>query len=94
MRLPNLEGYLKFPGPFPVASIRLRYVARPAAAERFVPREGGWGGTPPTARTMIPNAATTADPAATGEFPDIAANATVEAAEADGATVDLPPLGR
>ena len=40
MRLPNLEGYLKFPGPFPVASIRLRYVARPEAAERFVPREG------------------------------------------------------
>ena len=40
MRLPNLEGYLKFPGPFPVASIRLKYVARPKAAERFVPREG------------------------------------------------------
>ncbi len=40
MRLPNLEGYLKFPGPFPVASIRLEYVARPKAAERFVPREG------------------------------------------------------
>ena len=39
-RLANLEGYLKFPGPFPVASIRLKYVARPAAAERFVPREG------------------------------------------------------
>ena len=39
MRLPNLEGYLKFPGPFPVASIRLKYVARPAAAERFVPRK-------------------------------------------------------
>ena len=37
MRLPNLEGYLKFPGPFPVASIRLKYTARPAAAERFVP---------------------------------------------------------
>ncbi|MDD9993332.1 MAG: hypothetical protein OXP75_16165, partial [Rhodospirillales bacterium] len=33
-------GYLKFPGPFPVASIRLKYVARPQAAERFVPREG------------------------------------------------------
>ena len=29
MRLPNLEGYLKFPGPFPVASIKLKYVARP-----------------------------------------------------------------
>ncbi len=41
MRLPNLEGYLKFPGPFPVASIRLRYVKRPAAAERFVPRREG-----------------------------------------------------
>ena len=39
MRLANLEGYLKFPGPFPVASIRLKYVARPAAAERFVARE-------------------------------------------------------
>ncbi|MDE0702882.1 MAG: type IV secretion system DNA-binding domain-containing protein, partial [Rhodospirillaceae bacterium] len=39
MRLPNLEGYLKFPGPFPVASIRLTYTARPKAAERFVPRK-------------------------------------------------------
>ena len=38
MRLPNLEGYLKFPGPFPVASIKLKYVKRPAAAERFVAR--------------------------------------------------------
>ena len=38
MRLPNLQGYLKFPGPFPVASIRLKYTARPAAAERFVAR--------------------------------------------------------
>ena len=45
MRLPNLEGYLKFPGPLPVASIRLKYVSRPAAAERFVPRgqDGGDG---------------------------------------------------
>ena len=40
MRLPNLHGYLKFPGPLPVASIRLKYVARPKAAARFVPREG------------------------------------------------------
>ena len=50
MRLPNLEGYLKFPGPFPVASIRLNYVARPAVAERFVARADGGaarpGGTP------------------------------------------------
>ena len=41
MRLANLEGYLKFPGPFPVASIRLNYVSRPKAAERFVPRDDG-----------------------------------------------------
>ena len=47
MRLPNLEGYLKFPGPFPVASIKLKYVARPAAAERFVPRRDG--ADPPSA---------------------------------------------
>jgi len=38
MRLENLHGYLKFPGPFPVTGIRLRYVNRPASAERFVPR--------------------------------------------------------
>ena len=39
MRLPNLEGYLKFPGPLPVATIRLKYTARPARAERFLPRK-------------------------------------------------------
>ena len=40
MQLPNLQGYLKFPGPLPVAGIKLGYVARPKAAERFVPRKG------------------------------------------------------
>ena len=49
MRLANLEGYLKFPGPFPVASIRLKYAARPKAAERFVPRNGD--GVDPSGRT-------------------------------------------
>ncbi len=39
MRLENLHGYLKFPGPWPVARIGLDYVARPQAAESFVPRE-------------------------------------------------------
>ena len=39
MRLENLQGYLKFPGPWPVARIGLDYVTRPKAAERFVPRE-------------------------------------------------------
>ena len=38
MRLPNLHGFLKFPGPYPVASIRLRPVDRPVLAPRFVPR--------------------------------------------------------
>ena len=38
MRLPNLSGYLRFPGPLPAASIRLKYVDRPTAAARFVPR--------------------------------------------------------
>ena len=47
MRLPNLEGYLKFPGPVPVASIRLKYVVRPATAARFVPREPDAGEAAP-----------------------------------------------
>ena len=36
-RLPNLTGYLKLPGPFPVARIELPYVKRPKIAPRFVP---------------------------------------------------------
>ncbi len=40
-RLDNLSGYLKFPGPWPVALIGLKYRKRPAIAERFVPREEG-----------------------------------------------------
>ena len=65
MRLANLEGYLKFPGPFPVASIRLKYVARPAAAERFVPREED--GAAPDARPA--DAADSGD-AGGGALPD------------------------
>ena len=57
MRLANLEGYLKFPGPFPVASIRLKYVARPAAAERFVPREGDGAGPGEASATARPGEA-------------------------------------
>ncbi len=55
MRLANLEGYLKFPGPFPVASVRLKYVARPKAAERFAPREGD--GTVPASAGKAPEEA-------------------------------------
>ena len=36
-RLPNLTGYLKFPGPYPVARIELQYVKRSKKALRFMP---------------------------------------------------------
>ena len=39
MRLANLAGYLKLPGPLPVAEIKLKYKRRPSVAARFVPRE-------------------------------------------------------
>ena len=38
MRLPNLNGYLKLPGPYPVARIELEYLKRPKVAPRFVSR--------------------------------------------------------
>ena len=41
MRLENLHGYLRFPGPLPVATIRLRYAARPPARP---PRPGSCRG--------------------------------------------------
>ena len=44
MRLQNLNGYLRFPGPLPVARIRLEYSNRPKIADRFVSvmhQEGG-----------------------------------------------------
>ena len=41
MRLENLHGYLKFPGPWPVAQIKLDYVNRPKIASRYVPRTPG-----------------------------------------------------
>ncbi len=43
MRLENLSGYLRFPGPLPVATIRLDYVDRAKAAERFVARDDARG---------------------------------------------------
>ena len=47
MRLANLSGYLKLPGPLPVARITLRYVRREAVAPAFEPvaDEGPPGGT-------------------------------------------------
>ena len=63
MRLENLSGYLKFPGPFPVASIKLKYVSRPKAAERFVPRAEDRG--EPSGRAEDPDIAASAPPAGT-----------------------------
>ena len=43
-RLENLSGYLKFPGAWPVARIRLKYKNRTKVAERFVQRAEGESG--------------------------------------------------
>ena len=58
MQLPNLHGYLKFPGPLPAAGIKLGYMARPKAAERFVPRNGA-----PEATGAIETESTTSEAA-------------------------------
>ena len=50
-RLENLTGYLKFPGPWPVAQIRLAYKERRAVAQRFVPREDAGSGLGEPSRT-------------------------------------------
>ena len=99
MRLPNLEGYLKFPGPFPVASIRLIYVARPAASERFVPRErngrtdGGGDPDRPERIEADPACAAESDRIANAAGDDVEADH-VEAdhVDADDAALVLPPL--
>ena len=53
-RLPNLTGYLKLPGPFPVARIELDYVKRPKTAPRFVPRTQAHGPVPDTSSPESP----------------------------------------
>ena len=96
MRLPNLEGYLKFPGPFPVASIRLNYVARPAAAERFVPR-GEDGAEPPgiAGNADIAASAPVAEPGGDGgmAIPALPGEAGAEPAEPSTASDDAPGPG-
>ena len=70
MRLANLEGYLKFPGPFPVASIRLKYVKRPASAERFVARQDGTDR--PAGPAAAENAGESPTDARSGDMPAVA----------------------
>ena len=97
MRLPNLEGYLKFPGPLPVASIRLKYVERPAAAERFVAREreAAEASAPDEDGDGTPNEDTAQAPrdwSGQGElFGDPPAGGEDEDAAAEAAVMDGPP---
>ena len=51
MRLPNLEGYLKFPGPLPVASIKLKYVVPPRLGRALRAARGPTGARPTQATT-------------------------------------------
>ena len=84
MRLPNLEGYLKFPGPLPVASIKLKYVNRPATAERFVPRgnDGGTGSAAVDDAIAVPETASREAPEGADDGPP-----------AQGELLLLPPPG-
>ena len=70
-RLPNLTGYLKLPGPFPVARIELKYVKRAKIAPRFVQRGQGHGPVPdtPAPGPAEPNA--NARDASVPESPDL-----------------------
>ena len=100
MRLANLEGYLKFPGPFPVASIRLKYVARPKAAERFVAREtsgAGEAGEASEDGRDVTAGGSFEEPAEwTGQgelFRGPTAAGKVASGAADAAVMDVPPPG-
>ncbi len=43
MRLPQLRGYIRFPGSFPTAPVELTYVAYPSVAEPYLKRDiGAW----------------------------------------------------
>ncbi len=96
MRLENLSGYLKFPGPFPVASIRLNYVARPAAAKRFVPR-GEDGAEPPgiAGNADIAASAPVAEPGGDGKIaiPALPGEAGAEPERPSPASDDAPGPG-
>ena len=96
MRLPNLEGYLKFPGPFPVASIRLRYVSRPKAAERFVPRAEDEAEPPGRADDETVAPAPVADPGGDGgmAIPALPGEAGAEPPDPAPAREDAPEAER
>ena len=84
MQAQSLHGWLRFPGPLPVARIRLNYVNRPKAAERFVPR-------PPTSEEANPDGADKS--AATDKPAGAVANAEGDGPVPRADVLDLPPLG-
>ena len=72
-RLENLSGYLKFPGAWPVARIKLKYRERPTVAERFVPRaeeESSDSGVEPAKGVRDDGPSNAAVPADEGVVPD------------------------
>ena len=93
MRLRNLHGFLKFPGPYPVASIRLRPVDRPVRAPRFVPRDD----RAPLAKVgegePLAVAGGGASPAMSGETTDDAAPAHSSDADVEAPWKGDPDLG-
>ncbi len=93
MRLPNLHGFLKFPGPYPVASIRLKPVDRPVLAPRFAPR----GDQPPPAAAgggePLAVAGRGVGPAQPGETTDDAVPAPSSDADAEAPWKGDPDLG-
>ena len=96
MRLPNLSGYLRFPGPLPAASIRLKYLDRPQAAARFMPRgdisaDGGRAAAAETRRTMA--LALPLPPARAGEAGAAAAEAPAPPSRVTGSGADDTPDG-
>ena len=78
MQLRSLHGWLRFPGPLPVAPIRLDYVKRPKAAERFVPRRDA--GRKEAGAVAKPSGPTETE-----------ADAAPEAADPRGELLSLPP---
>ena len=72
-RLENLSGYLKFPGAWPVARIKLKYRERDTVAERFVPRaeeESSNSGVEPAKGVRDDGPSNAAVPADEGVVPD------------------------
>ena len=83
MQAQSLHGWLRFPGPLPVARIRLNYVNRPKAAERFVPRA-------PAAEELNPDEADKS--AATDESTGLVTGAEGDGPASRAEVLDLSPL--